>query len=1144
MFQIGKKIDHGDSVTGPGTSLYECPGPRKATAQQQVTKGISNSRLVAGSAPAARKTLVRKAHKIVAPVVKTKLKKSLVVDKVIVSPKKTKATLLKKKVMKKMSSEAAQAGPSASNSGSSSSSPVTSGEPEAPLQDSSTGTPTGSPSSSRSASTNNAETSSSKKTKDTDTFTTSSCKKSKETDRKENIVGATKKVDSAAISGCKSPKGAENPAGSKKNKDTEATVRKQKEPETSGNISSKKLKDTETNCSTNARKMKDLETLTTSAVKKIDYAVTNSKKLKETEYSNVEKTKETKMFSNGNKKAKDSETPFSISKKKSKETDTSNVNKKVKETDIPASVVNKKVKEGEIGAKVMANASTNTSVVTKKRLLPIKSKPKVESKDVGTLVKPDQTVSEQAVVTATVVTIVGEGPETVDRGDGQKSLEKTDAKYYSSNSSSGKRSDDEKLKMKKPKIKKKMLLIASDPKNAANTGATLKKLSTKMMSTKVKKGISRKSDTADEVKKKIIAKMVAKKAASILGVDFDESIKTDIKIEDAAKNMEFLESADSALIAEEPTPTDEDRKPIVLPCVESGKTVSSLGDVSLASSQPSADDDSSTSDEITLDLLLLRQQEWKRAQQARALEDGFGSDSGTEGKLANIKMEPTVTAASDEENLKPLKVRIREKLAATVAKAAVAAVANLPSSNSSGTESPSRGKLSKKLATVKIEPKDDVKTEIKRESSDDEASSSSGKPQSKVKKKRRALKPKGKKILSADNSGSDTEQRARRMKLFGFWSGPKRHRVASLNALAKVHCLYENESRGALLGLCGPNTKVAVTAKKPATPTSVPRKNVTGKISVPASTRTLRSVPGLREPGRNWDMQNASSTTSSSPPTSSSEDNSDEAHKQPVHKKRMLKKKTSASSDASKNSVGSPQPKKVVRRKRNRAELTMDLKDMVVRKRMASLNASAILAASYSAEKRLPKPNALDDDDRHPRKRHKKPGSGHKPRRKASSHDTTTSDDESDSSPAQPPPPPQHAPHQPQHSPQPPPGLDVVGGGGVIELRTTSSTTSPSKKVAMIQLNQDTDVTITGVYVNSTTRSTRHEGFCSIAGMQYRISSTSHTQTEATAVATETVQLHAAPDHVSLHSSNNIVLYLAYFNGNVKRLHLSSKHHL
>ncbi|XP_046981486.1 uncharacterized protein LOC124550804 [Schistocerca americana] len=67
----------------------------------------------------------------------------------------------------------------------------------------------------------------------------------------------------------------------------------------------------------------------------------------------------------------------------------------------------------------------------------------------------------------------------------------------------------------------------------------------------------------------------------------------------------------------------------------------------------------------------------------------------------------------------------------------------------------------------------------------------------------------------------------------------------------------------------------------------------------------------------------------------------------------------------------------------------------------------------------------------------------------------------------------------------------------------------------MIQLNQDTDVCITGVYVNSTTRSTRHEGYCSIAGMQYRISSTSHTQSEATTVATETtLQVHAS-DHAA-----------------------------
>ena len=86
----------------------------------------------------------------------------------------------------------------------------------------------------------------------------------------------------------------------------------------------------------------------------------------------------------------------------------------------------------------------------------------------------------------------------------------------------------------------------------------------------------------------------------------------------------------------------------------------------------------------------------------------------------------------------------------------------------------------------------------------------------------------------------------------------------------------------------------------------------------------------------------------------------------------------------------------------------------------------------------------------------------------------------------------------------------------MIEVRTTPSGGPNSNKKVAVIVNQDTDVTITGVYVNSTTRSTHHEGFCSIAGMQYRISSTSHTQTEATAVATETV-LHTstAAEHVS-----------------------------
>lgn len=148
---------------------------------------------------------------------------------------------------------------------------------------------------------------------------------------------------------------------------------------------------------------------------------------------------------------------------------------------------------------------------------------------------------------------------------------------------------------------------------------------------------------------------------------------------------------------------------------------------------------------------------------------------------------------------------------------------------------------------------------------------------------------------------------------------------------------------------------------------------------------------------------------------------------------------------------------------------------------MASLNASAILAASYSTEKKSP-PKGQDKS--------KKSTTSSEASSERSEPEDDAEDEDSDG----------HresctvraAAHQP--TPLPP----IVP--------------PPSSQLAVI-VNQDTDVTITtGVYVNSTTRSTRHEEFCTISGLQYRISSTSHTQTEATAVATETL-LHA--DHVS-----------------------------
>lgn len=181
---------------------------------------------------------------------------------------------------------------------------------------------------------------------------------------------------------------------------------------------------------------------------------------------------------------------------------------------------------------------------------------------------------------------------------------------------------------------------------------------------------------------------------------------------------------------------------------------------------------------------------------------------------------------------------------------------------------------------------------------------------------------KQKDIKKGERSSSPSDERVRRMRLFGFWSGPKRHRVASLNALAKVHCLYENETGGVYLGgFCKPKPEKEKQKKTKEEKEEPVRKEKEKKTETKTEENTpkrkLRNVPGLR--GKHWDMLESSSSSSSS-------DDDYEREKNTEHKKKIIK-----------------------RRKKN--EEVMDLKDMVVCKRMASLNASAILAASYSDEK-------------------------------------------------------------------------------------------------------------------------------------------------------------------------------------------------
>lgn len=317
----------------------------------------------------------------------------------------------------------------------------------------------------------------------------------------------------------------------------------------------------------------------------------------------------------------------------------------------------------------------------------------------------------------------------------------------------------------------------------------------------------------------------------------------------------------------------------------------------------------------------------------------------------------------------------------------------------------------------------------------------------------------------------------RRRKLLSMWNGPKKHRMASLNAIAKVHCLYENESRTHMeLGLMKTvdrqpvpstskqpisnkkkETKSKETEKQESTSESEyeTQKDKKGDSSESSDDsrpqRTLRGVPGIRSAGKYWDPKSS---------TSSSEDSEQDTRKKAPEKKKISKSSSGISKSSSDSDKPPPKLKKTagvpVKKKRNRNEVVMDLKDMVVQKRMASLNATAILAASY--EKRSPTSK--------------------------SSKDETTSDSCSDESFSQ-------------------KSKNGVASGVKSEIKNEEpkqekdceeAAAADRKQKVEVIVNQDTDVTITGVYSTH-----HHEGFCTVSGMQYRISSTSHTQTTATA---------------------------------------------
>ncbi|XP_026477043.1 LOW QUALITY PROTEIN: probable serine/threonine-protein kinase nek3 [Ctenocephalides felis] len=303
----------------------------------------------------------------------------------------------------------------------------------------------------------------------------------------------------------------------------------------------------------------------------------------------------------------------------------------------------------------------------------------------------------------------------------------------------------------------------------------------------------------------------------------------------------------------------------------------------------------------------------------------------------------------------------------------------------------------------------DIK-EVKKENSDHEEEKKDTNNQKVCKVEKRRIKPEPSKRLKK------------------LWNAPKGRRVASLNALAKVHCLYENECRSAFeLGLLKTTKKSEKQEPEPV-PDDVDK--VAEKIP-----RTLRSC-AMPSVGKHWDMHELSSTSASS-----SSDSDCESVKKPI---KMISKSAASNKDNKDKVVVK------VKRKRNRLDVTMDLKDMVVRKRMASLNATAILAASYENERKFSRRGNLGGD------------LGASSSSSSSSSSISSSSDGSLDDP-----------------------IYKVAGGTIksdknavkiepAQLEVLDSIKKEEEHEVSLIVNQDTDVTITGVYLNTTTRSTLH----------------------------------------------------------------------
>ncbi|KAJ6634600.1 hypothetical protein Bhyg_13175 [Pseudolycoriella hygida] len=372
-----------------------------------------------------------------------------------------------------------------------------------------------------------------------------------------------------------------------------------------------------------------------------------------------------------------------------------------------------------------------------------------------------------------------------------------------------------------------------------------------------------------------------------------------------------------------------------------------------------------------------------------------------------------------------------------------------------------------------------------------------------------------------------------RKKLIDSFIGPKRHRIASLNALAKVQCLYENESRTAQelgfvkeprtlpkekpivlltseednekiksesLGQSAPTKKDKEVKKEKKSTQEQPENKNEKQPKQPKQRdknedendeeqeeeeevviRTLRAAPGLRGAGKLWEVSMSSMESNSDVDSDESyEDNKADKTKS---KKKPLPKRTSvkssqktpivksksktvkakastkrllsscnsdSSEDESEPTPSSSKKHSKKKRKKSPHDGKSDFKELVVRKRMASLNASAMLAATYEVERHLDRCDSMYYGS-------------------SAESDTIVT--------------PKKIKDIKREIEEP----KEVAFGFKISVKFTENIThlQPRPVSTNVVIVKDTDVTITGVYVNSSLGSSQ-EAYCK---MQYRVQS-------------------------------------------------------